>query len=76
MNSEMLCSSIARSLPPLFSCSPAPEEGVRVRTPLMYPDGGVVDVFVLQRQRRLDDHRLRREPRLVADAVGEQAQIA
>lgn len=49
MNSEMLCSSIARSLPPLFSCSPAPEEGVRVRTPLMYPDGGVVDVFVLQR---------------------------
>ena len=25
------------------------QEGVRVRTPLMYPDGGIVDVFVLDR---------------------------
>ncbi len=49
MNFEMMCSSIAGSLPPLFTCSPAPDEGVRVRTPLMYPDGGVVDVFVLRR---------------------------
>ncbi|MCY4559111.1 MAG: DUF1828 domain-containing protein [Chloroflexi bacterium] len=46
---DMLCSSIARSLPSLFDCSPAAEEGVRVRTPLRYPDGGVVEVFVLQR---------------------------
>ena len=49
MTSIELCTSIARTLPPLFVCSPAPMEGVRVRTPLMYPDGGVVDVFVLDR---------------------------
>ncbi len=49
MNVNELCASINRSLPPLFVCSPAPQEGVRVRTPLLYPDGGVVDVFVLKR---------------------------
>ena len=49
MNSAELCASIATTLPPLFACSPAPEEGVRVRTPMLYPDGGVVDVFVLER---------------------------
>ena len=48
MNSERLCHSIAGTLPDLFECSPAPQEGVRVRTPLMYPDGGLVDVFVLE----------------------------
>ena len=48
MNSERLCHSIAGTLPDLFECSPAPQEGVRVRTPLMYPDGGIVDVFVLE----------------------------
>ena len=48
MNSERLCHSIAGKLPELFECSPAPQEGVRVRTPLMYPDGGIVDVFVLE----------------------------
>ena len=36
-------------MPPLFVCSPAPQDGVRVRTPLLYPDGGVIDVFVLER---------------------------
>lgn len=49
MNVNDLCASIGRSLPPLFVCSPAPHEGVRVRTPMLYPDGGVVDVFVLER---------------------------
>ena len=49
MNDNGLCTSVGRTLPPLFVCSPAPHEGVRVRTPLLYPDGGVVDVFVLQR---------------------------
>ncbi len=49
MNLDELCSSIGQSLPPLFVCSPAPREGVRVRTPMLYPDGGVVDVFVLER---------------------------
>lgn len=49
MNTNDLCASIGQSLPPLFVCSPAPLEGVRVRTPMLYPDGGVVDVFVLER---------------------------
>ena len=48
MNSFDLCASIAATLPPLFVCSPAPHRGVRVRTPMRYPDGGVVDVFVLE----------------------------
>ena len=49
MNSDKLCATIGKTLPPRFECSPAPQEGVRVRTPLMYPDGGIVDVFVLER---------------------------
>ena len=49
MNVNELCASVGRTLPPLFVCSPAPNEGVRVRTPLLYPDGGVVDVFILER---------------------------
>ena len=48
MSVNELCFSIGQSLPPLFVCSPGPQEGVRVRTPLLYPDGGVVDVFVLE----------------------------
>lgn len=46
MNQSDLCGSIQEGLPALFECSPAPEDGVRVRTPLMYPDGGLVDIFV------------------------------
>ena len=49
MNPIELCSSLGRTLPPLFECSLASSEGVRVRTPMMYPDGGIVDVFVLER---------------------------
>ena len=49
MNHIELCVSLGRSLPPLFECSPSPMEGVRVRTPMMYPDGGIVDVFILER---------------------------
>ncbi len=49
MNSGELCASLGATLPPLFECSLAPQEGTRVRTPMMYPDGGMVDVFVLQR---------------------------
>lgn len=54
MNNDELCSAIGESLPPVFECTPAPHEGVRVRTPLMYPDGGMVDVFVLERNGRYD----------------------
>ncbi len=48
MNADELCMSLGKSLPALFECTPAPREGVRVRTPLMYPDGGIVDVFVVE----------------------------
>ena len=47
MNSDKLCAIIGKTLPSRFECSLAPQEGVR--TPLMYPDGGIVDVFVLER---------------------------
>ena len=49
MNASEICASVSPVLPALFECEPAPSEGVRVRTPLLYPDGGVVDVFVLER---------------------------
>ena len=49
MNADKLCAIIGKTLPSRFECSLAPQEGVRVRTPLMYPDGGIVDVFVLKR---------------------------
>ena len=40
---------IAASLPDRFTCSPAPRGRLRVETPLLYPDGGIVDVFVVER---------------------------
>lgn len=52
MSNDELCSVIGASLPTLFECTPAPREGVRVRTPLMYPDGGMVDVFVSEQSGR------------------------
>ena len=52
MNATSLTTSLQEAVPPLFVCSPAPREGVRVRTPMLYPDGGVVDVFVLERNGR------------------------
>ena len=52
MSTMELCASLQETIPPLFVCSPAPQEGVRVRTPLLYPDGSVVDVFVMGRGTR------------------------
>ena len=49
MNTTELCSIVGQSLPLLFVCSETQHEAVRVRTPMLYPDGGVVDVFVLTR---------------------------
>ena len=49
MNAVTLCTALQQAVPPPFECSPAPQEGVRVRTPMLYPDGDVVDVFVLER---------------------------
>ena len=49
MKVATLCATLEQAVPPLFVCSPAAQEGVRVRTPMLYPDGGVVDVYVLER---------------------------
>jgi hypothetical protein len=42
------CAAIAESLGEKFECKPQGQY-VRVRTPLLHPDGGVVDVFVRER---------------------------
>ena len=39
MNAASLSTSLQEAVPPLFVCSPAPQDGVRVRTPMLYPDG-------------------------------------
>lgn len=44
-----LCSIMRDGASALYKCSPAPKEGVRVRTPMTLPDGDLVDVFVLER---------------------------
>lgn len=49
MNTTELCAQLQNMPLPLFECSPAPREGIRVRTPFMYPDGGIIDVFVIER---------------------------
>ncbi len=46
MTIEELKEQLASSLPPLFQCDDLGENRYRVRTPLIFPDGGVVDVFV------------------------------
>ena len=43
---EELKEQLTSSLPPLFECDALGENRFRVRTPLIFPDGGVVDVFV------------------------------
>lgn len=54
MNADELCNQLRASGAPLFRCSPAPRQGIRVRTPFLYPDGGVIDVFVLERSGRIE----------------------
>ena len=53
-----LYATLSAALPPLFQCSPAPREGVLVQTPFLYPDGGVVEVCVIERNGRfaVTDH--------------------
>ena len=50
MNTNV-CEALTHKLGTLFECKPH-KEFVRVRTPFLYPDGGVIDVFV----RLHDDH--------------------
>ncbi len=49
-----VCQVLSGQLSELFSCSETANGHVRVRTPFLYPDGGVVDVFVVQRDDRID----------------------
>lgn len=49
MTPSELCESLRSSLSALFECSVAPQGAVRIRTPFMYPDGDMVDVFVEER---------------------------
>ncbi len=46
MKLDDLCRSISDSLPGLFECDLAPKGAMQVRTPMLYPDGGIVDVYV------------------------------
>ena len=46
MTVEELKEQLTSYLPPLFECDALGENRFRVRTPLIFPDGGVVDVFV------------------------------
>lgn len=53
MNPDDLCKSLRGRLSALFECTSAPQGSVRVRTPFMYPDGDIVDVFVEERGGKL-----------------------
>lgn len=49
MNAQSLCAMLQAEPPYLFECSDAPRGAIRVRTPFMYPDGGYIDVYALER---------------------------
>ncbi len=48
VNANKVWASVGESLPSLFEFLPGVSEGFKVRTPFLYPDGGLVDVFVLE----------------------------
>lgn len=45
---ESLCPDVAMQLGAMFECAEH-NDGVRIRTPFWYPDGGIVDLFVKER---------------------------
>ena len=49
MNSEAIVRGLQDSLPGIFECSETPSGSVRVRTRLSYPDGTLVDLFLIGR---------------------------
>ncbi len=53
MTSAELCEALRGGLPALFECVPNPHGGVHIFTHLLYPDGGVVDVFVVRQENDL-----------------------
>lgn len=48
MTPEGIRDSLIAGLPALFDCRPGLHGDVQVITPLQYPDGGFVDVFVIE----------------------------
>ena len=48
MDPAELSGTLRDTLPGLFECSLAPGGAVRVRTPMLYPDGDLVDAFVVE----------------------------
>ena len=53
MNPEKVFNSIQQNLPKLFGYAQLSDKDVRIRTPLLYPDGGLIDVFVYEQDGRL-----------------------
>ena len=49
MNVETIVRGLKDSLEDVFKCSEAPRGAVRVRTPLTYPDGTLIDLFLVAR---------------------------
>ena len=47
MNAETIARRLQDDLPYIFRCSEAPGGSVRVRTPLTYPDGTLIDLFLI-----------------------------
>lgn len=48
MTLSELCQLLRDSLPSLYECALAPRGATQVRTPMLYPDGGVVDVYITE----------------------------
>ncbi|MXY44717.1 MAG: DUF1828 domain-containing protein [Dehalococcoidia bacterium] len=49
MNVESMVQGLQDSLPDIFNCTATPSGSVRVRTRLTYPDGTLVDLFLMGR---------------------------
>ena len=49
MNVEATIQGLQASLPDIFNCTRTPSGSVRVRTALTYPDGTLVDLFLMGR---------------------------
>ena len=49
MTLKSLCALIRESFHEQWECTTTPEGSIRVRTPFIYPDGDILDLFVLER---------------------------
>ena len=47
MNAETMAPGLQDKLSDVFECSETPGGSVRVRTPLTYPDGTLIDLFLI-----------------------------